>query len=83
MLGFVVVSYSKRLAEEIIILCNEMKKYDFPVINGSGMENKSLGTDPLIIKKAIEESYLKDDVMIFADLGSSIFNSEIALEFLD
>jgi dihydroxyacetone kinase phosphotransfer subunit len=83
MLGFVVVSHSKKLAEEIIILCNEMKKYDFPVINGSGTESENLGSDPLIIKKAIEDAYLKDGVMIFVDLGSSVFNAEIALEFLD
>ncbi len=83
MLGFVVVSHSKKLAEEIIILCNEMKKYDFPVINGSGTESENLGSDPLIIKTAIEDAYLKDGVMIFVDLGSSVFNAEIALEFLD
>gem|GEM_PF-6492645 len=30
MLGFVVVSHSKDLAEAVIHLANEMKRYDFP-----------------------------------------------------
>lgn len=82
MVGIVVVSHSKKLAHEIIELCNEMKKYDFEVINGSGVEGDHLGSDPLIIKSAIEKAYSENGVLIFADLGSSILNSEIAIEFL-
>nr|WP_307775051.1 dihydroxyacetone kinase phosphoryl donor subunit DhaM [uncultured Cetobacterium sp.] len=83
MLGFVVVSHSKKLAEEIINLCNEMKKYEFPVENGSGIIDGGLGSDPMIIKSAIEKAFLEKGVVIFADLGSSVMNSEIAIEFLD
>ena len=54
MVGMVIVSHSKKLAHEIIELCNEMKKYDFPVINGSGTTGDHLGSDPMIIKEAIE-----------------------------
>ena len=42
MVGIVIVSHSKKLAHEIIELCNEMKKYDFPVINGSGTTGNHL-----------------------------------------
>ena len=83
MLGFVIVSHSKRLADEVIELCNEMKKYDFPVVNGSGTEEDYLGSNPLIIAEAIKKAYIKDGVAIFGDLGSSILNAELALEFLD
>lgn len=83
MLGFVIVSHSKKLAHEVIELCNEMKKYDFPVINGSGTAGEYLGSDPLIIVEAIKKAYIKDGVAIFGDLGSSILNSELAIEFLD
>lgn len=82
MLGFVIVSHSKRLADEVIELCNEMKKYDFPVINGSGTDGDYLGSNPLIIAEAIKKAYLEDGVAIFGDLGSSILNAELALEFL-
>ena len=83
MVGIVIVSHSKKLAHEIIELCNEMKKYDFPVINGSGTTGNHLGSDPMIIKEAIENAYSEDGVLIFGDIGSSIFNSEMAIEFLD
>ncbi|RGY58741.1 PTS-dependent dihydroxyacetone kinase phosphotransferase subunit DhaM [Fusobacterium ulcerans] len=83
MVGMVIVSHSKKLAHEIIELCNEMKKYDFPVINGSGTTGDHLGSDPMIIKEAIENAYSEDGVLIFGDIGSSILNSEMAMEFLD
>lgn len=85
MIGVVIVSHSKKLAEEIIKLCNEMKKYDFPVVNGSGfLDNENLlGSDPVKIKEAIKSVYSDDGVLIFTDIGSSILNSEIAIEFLE
>lgn len=83
MIGFVIVSHSKKLADEVINLCNEMKKYDFPVINGSGTDGDYLGSDPMIIKEAIESVYSEDGVIIIGDIGSSILNSEMAIEFLD
>lgn len=83
MLGFVVVSHSKRLADEVIELCNEMKKYNFPVVNGSGTDEDYLGSNPLIIAEAIKKAYIKGGVAIFGDLGSSILNAELAMEFLD
>ena len=60
-----------------------MKKYDFPVINGSGTEGGNLGSDPMRIKDAIEKAYTNEGVLIFCDIGSSILNSEMAMEFLD
>lgn len=83
MIGFVVVSHSKRLAEEVINLCNEMKKHRFPVVNGSGTDGEYLGSNPMVIKEAIEKVYSKDGVLIIGDIGSSILNSEMAIELLD
>ena len=48
MVGFVVVSHSKELAEAAIHLANEMKKYNFPLINGSGTDGDFLGSNPLV-----------------------------------
>ncbi len=53
MVGFVVVSHSKELAEAVINLANEMKKYNFPLINGSGTDGDFLGSNPLTIKESI------------------------------
>lgn len=83
MIGIVIVSHSQSLAHEIIELCNEMKKYDFPVINGSGTDGGHLGSDPMRIKEAIEKAFTPEGVLIFGDIGSSILNAEMAIDFLD
>ena len=49
MLGFVVVSHSKELAEAAIHLANEMKRYDFPLINGSGTDGDFLGQGSFVM----------------------------------
>lgn len=83
MIGFVIISHSKNLADEVIKLCNEMKNYDFPIVNGSGKDKNILGSDPEVIKKAIELAYLEDGVLILGDIGSSISNAKKAVKLLD
>lgn len=83
MIGIVVVSHSKKLAQEAIELVEEMKRYNFPLINGSGTDGEFLGSNPLLIKEAIEKAYTKDGVLLFVDIGSSVLNSKIAFDFLE
>ena len=82
MVGFVVVSHSKELAEAAIYLANEMKKYNFPLINGSGTDGDFLGSNPLIIKEAILKAKTDKGVLIFVDIGSSVLNTQVAIDFL-
>ena len=82
MLGFVVVSHSKDLAEAVIHLANEMKRYDFPLINGSGTDGDFLGSNPLIIKEAILKAKTDKGALIFVDIGSSVLNTQVAIDFL-
>ena len=82
MIGLVVVSHNKKLAEEIINFSNEMKQFDFPVENGGGTSGEIYGTEPQIIIDAIKRADSGEGVLIFVDLGSSIMNSEMALEML-
>lgn len=84
MVGIVVVSHSKNLAQDIIEFVSEMKAGNWPLLNGSGTKNgQHFGSDPMIIKSAIEKAYSDDGVLIFCDIGSSIINTQIAIEFLD
>lgn len=83
MVGIVVVSHSKNLAEEVIKLAVEMKTRDFPLLNGSGTSGDFLGSDPMIIKETIEKAYTDKGVIIFVDLGSSVLNTEMAMDFID
>ena len=82
MVGFVVVSHSKDLAEAVIHLANEMKRYDFPLINGSGTDGDFLGSNPLIIKEAILKAKTDKGALIFVDIGSSVLNTQVAIDFL-
>ena len=82
MLGFVVVSHSKDLAEAVIHLANEMKRYDFPLINGSGTDGDFLGSNPLIIKEAILNAKTDKGALVFVDIGSSVLNTQVAIDFL-
>ena len=82
MLGFVVVSHSKELAEAAIHLANEMKRYDFPLINGSGTDGDFLGSNPLTIKEAIVNAKTDKGALVFVDIGSSVLNTQVAIDFL-
>ena len=82
MLGFVVVSHSKDLAEAVIHLANEMKRYDFLLINGSGTEGDFLGSNPLTIKEAIMNAKTDKGTLVFVDIGSSVLNTQVAIDFL-
>ena len=82
MLGFVVVSHSKELAEVAIHLANEMKRYDFPLINGSGTDGDFLGSNPLTIKEAILNAKTDKGALVFVDIGSSVLNTQVAIDFL-
>jgi len=82
MLGFVVVSHSKELAEAAIHLANEMKRYDFPLINGSGTDGDFLGSNPLTIKEAIMNAKTDKGALVFVDIGSSVLNTQVAIDFL-
>jgi len=82
MVGFVVVSHSKELAEAVIHLANEMKRYNFPLINGSGTDGDFLGSNPLTIKEAILKAKTDKGALIFVDIGSSVLNTQVAIDFL-
>lgn len=82
MLGFVVVSHSKDLADAVIHLANEMKRYDFPLINGSGTDGDFLGSNPLTIKEAILNAKTDKGTLVFVDIGSSVLNTQVAIDFL-
>ena len=83
MIGLVVVSHNRKLAEEIINFSNEMKQFDFPVENGGGTSGEIYGTEPQIIIDAVKRADKGEGVLIFVDLGSSIMNAEMAIEMLE
>ncbi len=83
LVGIVVVCHNKKLSEEIINFCNVLKQSDFKIVNGGGTDTEIYGTNPDIVKNAIEQADSGNGVLIFVDMGSSIINSELAIEILD
>ena len=82
LVGIVVVSHNKKLAEEIINFCREMQQADFAIENGGGTDSEVYGTNPLIIYEAIKRADRGNGVLVFVDMGSSVMSTEMAIEML-
>lgn len=85
MIGLVVVSHSKMLAEGVKELAMQMgqNKVRIEVAGGIDDEDNPIGTDPMKIEEAIRAAYSDDGVLVLMDIGSAIMSAEIALEFLE
>lgn len=82
MIGIVVVSHSRPLAEAAVDLAREMAPEGPRVAIAAGIGD-GFGTDAQAIASAIEEVDSPDGVLVLLDLGSAILSAEMALEFLD
>ena len=82
MVGLVIVSHSNKLAEGVREVASQMAS-EVNIECAGGTYDGSLGTDIEKIKEAIRNAYSDDGVVILFDLGSSMMNTEMAIEFLD
>ena len=83
MVGIVIVSHSAKIAEGIKDLAQQMAQ-DYTGLEGAGgMEDGSIGTDPLRIVEAIKRADHGDGVVVFGDLGSGIMSAEMAIDMLE
>ena len=83
MVGMVIVSHSRRLAEGVKEIAAEMADEKMRIVAAGGMEDGAIGTDAIRIEEAILTADSGDGVVILADLGSAIMSANTALEFLD
>jgi multiphosphoryl transfer protein len=83
MIGIVIVSHSKKLAEGIRELAVQMTRDQVNIAIAAGIDapDNSLGTDTSQIFQAIESVYSDDGVIVFMDLGSAILSTETAIDF--
>ncbi|ADB35656.1 phosphoenolpyruvate-protein phosphotransferase [Kribbella flavida DSM 17836] len=85
MIGIVVVSHSRTLAEAAVGLASEM------VADGNrpqlavaaGLDASTFGTDAAAVAEAIGTVDGPDGVLVLLDLGSAVLSAEMALEFVD
>ena len=81
MVGIVIVSHSKKLAEGVADL-TEMMAQGCPLAIAGGMENGGYGPSYEKIMRAVESVYSEDGVAILFDMGSAAMTTEMVLEDL-
>lgn len=81
MVGFVIVSHSKNLAESVVELTSMMAP-DANIKAAGGMEDGGFGTSFEKIQAAIDDVYTEDGVLILMDMGSAVMTTEMVLEMM-
>lgn len=84
MVGLVIVSHSRALADALIGLVRQVASGDLPIAVAAGIgENHSeFGTDAVEIMEAIQSVYSEAGVIVLMDLGSAVLSAKMALELL-
>ena len=84
MVGLVIVSHSRALADALVGLLRQVASADLPVAVAAGIgENRSeFGTDAVEIMEAIQSVYSEAGVLVLMDLGSAVLSANMALELL-
>jgi phosphocarrier protein FPr len=85
MVGIVLVSHSRGLAESVQEMVRSMTGPSLPlaIAAGAGEDHKELGTDAVEIAEAIVSVKGPDGVLVLMDMGSAILSAETALDLLD
>ena len=85
MVGIVIVSHSKALADSLMLMAQNVTDKNVPMAAAGGIDDDEnpFGTDPMKILEAIQKVYSDEGVIVFMDLGSAILSTEMALDFLD
>src|SRR4029450_9290034 len=81
MVGIVVVSHSRQLAESAVDLALQMVRgAPPPIAIAAGLDDGVLGTDAVRVREAIDEVASAAGVLVMMDLGSAVLSAELALD---
>ncbi len=85
MIGLLLVSHSRKLAESVKELVLQMTAPDFPVAvaSGAGEDHNQLGTDAVQIADVLQTLNRLTGVLVLMDLGSAVLSAQTAIELLD
>jgi len=85
MIGIVVVSHSRRLAEGVVELASLMTGGRVPILAAAGVSEdvEALGTDAVLISETFNALPGDADILVFMDQGSALLSSETALELVE
>ncbi len=84
MIGLVLVSHSAKLAEGVAELAAQMAgpAVRIAVAGGLDLPGRPLGTDAVLVTKAVDDVWSDDGVLVLMDLGSAVLSAELALDLL-
>lgn len=82
MVGIVLVSHSKKLAQGAKELIEQVVREKIKIEEAAGTSDGRLGTDAFLIEEKIIEVFDGDGVLIIPDLGSAVMSAEMAIEDL-
>lgn len=82
MVGIVIVSHSKNLADSVVEFTGLMAP-DAKIAAAGGMEDGSFGTSFEKIQKAIESVYSEEGVIVLMDMGSAVMTTEMVLDMFE
>jgi multiphosphoryl transfer protein len=84
MVGLVIVSHSRALADALVGLLRQVASPNLPVAvaAGIGEDRREFGTDAVEIMEAIQSVYSEAGVLVLMDLGSAVLSGNMALELL-
>ena len=84
MIGLVLVCHSAKLAEGVAELAAQMSPEGLQIAVAGGLDQsgRPLGTDALLVARAIDEAWSPDGVLVLMDLGSAVLSAEMALDLL-
>jgi phosphocarrier protein FPr len=85
MVGLVIVSHSRELAEALLHFVRQVTRANLPIAIAAGVgKNRSeFGTDALEIMEAIRSVFSPEGVLVLMDLGSAILSAQMAEELLE
>jgi phosphocarrier protein FPr len=83
-IGIVIVSHSRQLAEGVRELAAQMVRGEVKIAVAAGIDDPEnpLGTNAIKVYEAITSVYSDEGVIVLMDLGSALMSAETALEFL-
>lgn len=83
MVGIVLVSHSKKMAEGLLELIKQMTTDKVKIEVAAGTSDGRLGTDAFMIEEKIRKVSSEDGVIVVVDLGSAVMSAEMAIESLE
>ena len=82
MVGIVIVSHSKNLADSVVEFTGLMAP-DAKIAAAGGMEDGGFGTSFEKIQKVIESVYSEEGVIVLMDMGSAVMTTEMVLDMFE